>query len=488
MKSFHFICLVCFYTVGVSTLPAQSEKTREADRFLALASVELSDGNTLATLELSTDALSLSREINYSKGKAISCFYIGRVLVQMGNYEKSLEYLALCEQEKYTSRDFALRSELCRIKGEVYQYLSLKKASIREFQKAYALASPVGDKDEKLRLAGEAYIHLGVAYNKLNGNPDSLLYYLNMGEKLLEKTDEARTYKNKINLYTILGNHYMNLQQLDVAEFYFDKAQSLILKYHYSHASLLYAYRGDLQKRKNDAASALYYYRKGLENAKRANLQNELPGLYKKMSDLFFQTGVEDSARFYGEQYILISTKLSESRNEATEKALQILLEEEQQNMQSKQLKILLSLGVFFILFFSVRNLIWSRWKRRKMEIMDVNERKISELKHKLDTAYEEVVEMARTNDPAFATRFREVYPEFCRTLLRRHPHIFHSEFQLCAMIFLHFSSKEIAEYMFITHRSAQTKKSRLRKRLGISGNTDIYRYLISLSFSSEFC
>jgi DNA-binding CsgD family transcriptional regulator len=44
-------------------------------------------------------------------------------------------------------------------------------------------------------------------------------------------------------------------------------------------------------------------------------------------------------------------------------------------------------------------------------------------------------------------------------------------------MLKLHFSSKEIADYTFVQHRSVQQKKYRIRKRLNIPGEEDIYDF-----------
>jgi DNA-binding NarL/FixJ family response regulator len=112
--------------------------------------------------------------------------------------------------------------------------------------------------------------------------------------------------------------------------------------------------------------------------------------------------------------------------------------------------------------------------------MLELKEDEVSELKLKLNDAFYEVIELARNNDTTFLPRFREVYPEFTENFLRHHPDIINSELQLCAMIFLNFSSKEIAHYTFVTHRSIQTRKSRLRKKLNISRDTDLYQYIKS--------
>lgn len=97
------------------------------------------------------------------------------------------------------------------------------------------------------------------------------------------------------------------------------------------------------------------------------------------------------------------------------------------------------------------------------------------------DTRFEQVVDLAKKNDSSFLAKFRELYPEYIQKLLEINPSLENSELVLCAMLKLNFSSKEISNYMFIQHKSTQQKKSRLRKRLNISSDTDLYQFLGSL-------
>lgn len=480
----HF--LVCFslllFAIDSKARPIPQGNTEVADSILALVSAEISNVNPVRALELSTEALSLSRNTDYSKGKAMSCLYIGQVLVYLGNYEKSLEYLALSEQEKYTAGDIVLRSEISRIKGQVYFYLGLKKASFREFQKAHDYAVQIGDKEERERHVSLAYENFGIAYKVLKEDPDSSFYWLKKNEQLLAKTDESRTFRNKINLYTLLGNHYRDQQQYDSAISYYNKAFSLITEYNYPYSSWLCVHWGDLYMQRGDADSALIYFRKGLENLRITNLKNELPELYQKISEIYAKAGVEDSARFYRENYLQVKNEFADSKNEATEKAMEILLEEEQEYSGKKHQQTFLLAGSIVIIIGLITTLSWERWRKRKNKMLESKENEVSELKQKLNNAFEEIVELAKKNDSALLPRCMEVYPKFTRNLLARHPDLTNAELRLSVMIFLNFSSKEIAEYMYITHRSVQTNKSRLRKKLDIDGKTDLYQYIKSFS------
>ena len=74
---------------------------------------------------------------------------------------------------------------------------------------------------------------------------------------------------------------------------------------------------------------------------------------------------------------------------------------------------------------------------------------------------FEELVVLAKQNDSTFLTRFqKEVYPKFIDNLLKIDPGLVSSELAFCAMIKLNFSSKEIANYTFIQHKSVQQKNT----------------------------
>jgi hypothetical protein len=92
------------------------------------------------------------------------------------------------------------------------------------------------------------------------------------------------------------------------------------------------------------------------------------------------------------------------------------------------------------------------------------------------------VVRLAKNNDPEFLTRFQEVYPNFFPKLLQIEPQLQNSELKFCALLFLNFSSKDIATYTFVQPQSIQTRKNRLRKKLNISSEEDIYIWMKNMN------
>ncbi|HBL34974.1 MAG TPA: hypothetical protein DDZ96_14355 [Porphyromonadaceae bacterium] len=473
-----FYVLLCLFP-NVRPQSSLSIKEQAVDSLLTKVSKEIRSVSPEQGLEFAVKALSQSRESNYSKGKAMSCFYIGQLLFYFGDYNKSLQYLSLSEQEEYTSGNYILLSEISRIKGQLYSYLKLKEASFSELKKAYGYALQIREKKERERFTSLAYENLAIAFN-IRGDQDSSFFYLMENKKLLARTDENKTFNNAINLYTLFGEYFGNKQQYDSATYYFNNALALISKHDYPYTSWLYGHWGDLYSQKNESDSALFYYRKALQNLKETNLKNEFPNIYQKISEIYSLKGIEDSATLYNEKYLLISSELRDAKDKATEQALQILLKEERHYAQIEQQRILTIIGIILV-FISILILLYGRhWNKKKKKILEEKEKEVTDLQSKLNESLERVLTLAQKNDPAFLPLFRKVYPQFSQNIFQKYSDLTPSEFQLCALIFLDFTSKEIAQYTFVTHRSVQTSKSRLRKKFEIDGQTDLYQYIKS--------
>lgn len=100
----------------------------------------------------------------------------------------------------------------------------------------------------------------------------------------------------------------------------------------------------------------------------------------------------------------------------------------------------------------------------------------------KQDLYFDDMRDLVIKNDPMFFIKFRNAYPHFAHNILIKHPDLIKSELTLCAMIYLNFSAKEIAEYTFIQHRSVQTNRSRLRKKMKLSSQLNLDQYIRSFN------
>lgn len=190
-----------------------------------------------------------------------------------------------------------------------------------------------------------------------------------------------------------------------------------------------------------------------------------------------------EKERFYGvagiheETQIISDNTLTNRRTRDRGQNLLILSGKKNANLIRSMISVMVIIGVALLPKGIMIYIIW-----RKSRSKQIDEEKDLPAELMPGIYEEEIRNLAIRNDPVFLDRFRQTYPEFTRKLLQKHPKLLKSELMLCAFVFLDFSSKEIATYTFLQHRSVQTKKGRLRKKLQLSSSTDLYKYIRSFA------
>jgi DNA-binding CsgD family transcriptional regulator len=82
----------------------------------------------------------------------------------------------------------------------------------------------------------------------------------------------------------------------------------------------------------------------------------------------------------------------------------------------------------------------------------------------------------------SFTKHFDKVHSDFVACLKEKHPAITSNEVKLSAYLRMNLSTKEIAQLMNISVRGVEISRYRLRKKLGISSETNLFDYLINLT------
>lgn len=95
--------------------------------------------------------------------------------------------------------------------------------------------------------------------------------------------------------------------------------------------------------------------------------------------------------------------------------------------------------------------------------------------------SYDEIIALAKSNSSDFLFRFKETSPHFFDKLLEIDPELITSELTFCAYLKLYFSTKEIATYTFVTPKAVQNRKNRIRKKLNIPSDIDLYFWIDGL-------
>ena len=80
-----------------------------------------------------------------------------------------------------------------------------------------------------------------------------------------------------------------------------------------------------------------------------------------------------------------------------------------------------------------------------------------------------------------FTKHFDKVHSDFVVGLKEKHPGISGNELKLCAYLRMNLSTKEIAQLMNISVRGVEISRYRLRKKLGIPSEKNLFDYLINI-------
>lgn len=413
-------------------------------------------------------------KMNYADGKALCYINLAELNISLENFQKSQilfdnakEILDHSEDNIHKARfynaygqfnlklrrtDKALqynneamssiqKSDTSELKNDLLFSIYLRQAIYLAEEKNYEKALEYFHKAKKLDDTGltdcaisdyvymhknkdSAYKYVTVAYNKAN---------------LRGKEDGIALYAN-----TIIGEYYLTYKEYDKAEEALKKAQKI-----------------------NDKIKSIYaYYDK--------YIYNDLRMLYER-------TGDKEKAYLYLKAYAEACYKSNSSLlatiNQDTEAFITGAQKDAEKHQNKIYLIILLSLAGLFLLGLYAWRIIRDLGKRKEVLTMEAEDLKTM----MNDNKQEEIIELGKKNDPEFLDRFKEAYPEFIDQLLTINPGLESSELIFCAMLKLHFTSKEIANYTLVQHRSVQQKKYRIRKKLNIPGETDIYLFFDTL-------
>lgn len=77
--------------------------------------------------------------------------------------------------------------------------------------------------------------------------------------------------------------------------------------------------------------------------------------------------------------------------------------------------------------------------------------------------------------------RFSRVHESFFSKISNVFPQLSQSEKRLCALLKLNMNTKEIANVLHINSRSVDQKKYRLKKKMHLDGQEDLYKIISNL-------
>ncbi|MCQ9640925.1 tetratricopeptide repeat protein [Chryseobacterium sp. WG14] len=426
-------------------------------------------------VNLNTNYYRKANKIGYQEGKALCYTNLAKINTSTENYQQAD---VLFNQAEKILKD----SKSNLHKAIFYNNYSKLNVEMHKLNRAleynsYALdySKRIDESPFKKELLSEIYTNKA-AYLDISKQADKSLYYLH----------KARLLNDSRRLNVIFGEHYIwGEKRLDSAEIYLrkvvddpDKEKAMDIDALTAHTILAECYIWDKQ------------YDKAEKNLKRAleidkktrdvytyytkYIYNDFKWLHKEKND-------DVNAYFYLQAFANAKNKTNAALLKTINQDMEAFISETKKDTEQHDKNIQWVILLSFVGFSVVGIYTWRivDLLRKKKEALTTETEK---LKARVDgSKQDEILELARKNDPEFFNRFKETYPNFINRLLNINPNLETSELTFCAMIKLHFTSKEIAAYTLIQHRTVQQKKYRIRKRLHIPTETDIYHFFDGL-------
>lgn len=437
-------------------------------------------------------ALIYSKKADYSLGKAYSHFYIGQAMIQFLKFNSGLKHLILAEKEEYSKNDPLLMAEISITYSIPYDYVpsfSLNDAK-KELKKGFVFIDKIENRTTRNLIKIKAYNSLSSLYFE-EGEWDSLYYSL-------KKTNEIISDQHGIGIpaqeatefYVFKGLLLSKKLKYDSARYYLKKSMSIADKFKYRDKSDIYLALGLMAAKQKKNDSALIYYFKSLKNKEEIGSRYNIPTVHYHISRVYRELKNFKMANEYDAKTVDLQNNFqSEKEYDDFSNTIlnKFLLSEKDKETKKDMYKYIFTAILSLLIILSICYLI----KRHKSAKKTINhqEKVIAKeneknqlLEQKVNESFNVIIQLAKEGDPGFLTRFGEVYPNFINSLLKIDSKLQTSELTFCAYLYLNFSSKEIAQYTFVTPRAVQIRKNRLRKKLNILSEEDIYLWLKNLS------
>lgn len=421
-----------------------------------------------------------SEQINYKKGIGQGSLNIANFLTNTGYYRDALKYLEIAEKN-IDKDEYDITSMIYIEYGKVYGFLSLHEISLKYFEKAIAASKKI--KNKKLHKQ-----NLQISYackaesSKFLSRYDSMYVYFKKAYRL----DPDPITGSNIAHYFI---NY-NKDQIDSADHYLKIATETLKKKTYDPLNKLGVIMeyGNFYFQKKEYIKALDKYHESLELSLEMKRVDERATIYDLLSKTYAQLNKEKKSAEFLQKHKALSDSLNNINNLALNLSVDKLIrdkDEEKIRLQSNNnWTIALVCGTATSML--VCGYIYYNKKKKQKEFLIENQKKEIEekilekrnLEIKINDSFDEIIFLAKNNSPLFLARFKEVYPEFCQNLLAKYPDLVNSELSFCAYLKLNFSTKEIANYTFVTPKAIELRKNRFRKKMNIPSDENLYVWI----------
>ena len=471
----------------------------EGHRSLLLIYLEMTLYDKAQVHVIEMEKLMNTHDFHQYKGQWYSA--IGLFYYAQGIYEEAIKYHknALKYYEELDNRKSA--SSVLNNIGSAYLEIQNYDSSLYYFNRALEIKRILGDQ----KSLSYTIANLGSLYRFL-GEYEKALKYLLEADGMYEEQD------NKVNLSLtkrLIANTYLSIDQPDYAKKYLQKAEELsheilspkMLFLTYYEFSEYYSHEGNYQK--------AYDYQKKYANLKDSVYNFNKANTIQQIKDAYEKEQQEVALQLKEQKIQLI--KAENDRKNAVNTLLVTFLvslviitviimiylrsrskRDKLIHEQARQIQALKLADLTKELEQKNRELTTNA-----LDIIKKNEA-LAEIKTDLNSLEKssnalvtgKIKSISNLVDKSFDTDknwtdfkmvFEQVHSDFFKKLGQLNPALSPAEIKLCTLLKLNFSSKEISDMLGISTDSVKTSRSRLRKKLKLTRETNLVEFMISL-------
>lgn len=465
-----------------------SQTTKSIDKEITDVTALFENGKNEEALKKLNYIISASEEVDYSKGRAYGYFNKAYYYYLSLNTDKSLQYIKSAEQENYTKSNPIFRCRVYDFLGQLCAKSNFRDEANRAFKNVISSSHEIISKNRGIYMEGVAYNNLASLHAPTG--TDSMNYYTSKSYKLLISTPDRSDSLNILLSRSAanLGLLYKFKLKKDSSDYYFSKSLEYLPvgvkvvngnKWFYKQIANVYYLNGLFEKSKeyNDMYTQYAENVKSLDEMEKAYTQRLAISDTLKTKDNYINLI----------EYANLQDKISVIKKNNNARLIKNIIDNKNTEIKKKktfstylQAIIILILLISTIIGYYIRQYIRKK-NLEKKRLLSEKQVEISELESKVNDSFEELVSLAKENSPNFLVRFQEVYPKFCKEIIKLDPNIQNSELEFCGYLRLNFSNKDIADFTFVALKTVHMRRYRLRKKFNIPPEQDIYLWMKNL-------
>lgn len=455
---------------GFGFFQPQPQNHKEIDQILEEAEELYNREQYEKALKVYFSIVEQSEKANYSKGLATAYIGISGAYFNLGKLDLSTSYLIKAKKEEYAQNNPDFLYNISFRKALNLHSIGLYDEASRLYKNSLDFVEKINDQEERTNKRDGVLINLADIFQSKKQSDSALYYY-----KTAFYSGSHDTTNKFISAISISELH-TDKMDLDSASIYLDYADFYAKQIDKNYSEALYnEILGKYLNAKGDYQQAIEAFQTSL--ALNQKIKKSKPYLLKMLSEAYQHNQQEELATQYLKQYV--STK--DSLDEVNKRNLKVPVmlaktEKEKQLDQAESYTKWVITSSALLLFILIGGSVFSFQKLKKRG--NKRQEENLKLKHKLNSAFDEVVELAESNSPNFLSRFIEVYPEFYNQLITEYPELTTADVRLCALIKLDYSTKEIAEISFSSLRTIQNRMYKLRKKFNLKSEEKLNRWI----------